>query len=91
MIGPSTQLVPFRTPLPPDRARRIFVGADLAPGAVSGPVMDAIKALPIMKNLPAGVSNKPVGNEKWLGPKLARLLTFRPGDDADRPVPHPAE
>ncbi|MBO0749752.1 MAG: efflux RND transporter permease subunit, partial [Porphyrobacter sp.] len=44
-----------------NQARRVFVGADLAPGAVSGPVTNAIKALPIMKNLPAGVSNKPVG------------------------------
>ena len=50
-----------------NQARRIFVGADLAPGAVSGPVMDAILALPIMKHLPAGVSNAPVGNEKWQG------------------------
>jgi multidrug efflux pump subunit AcrB len=50
-----------------NQARRIFVGADLAPGAVSGPVTNAIKALPIMQHLPAGVSNKPVGNEKWQG------------------------
>ena len=50
-----------------NQARRIVIGADLAPGAVSNPVMDAIKALPIMKNLPAGVSNKPVGDAKWQG------------------------
>jgi multidrug efflux pump subunit AcrB len=35
-----------------NQARRIFVGADLAPGRISGPVMNAIKALPIMQNLP---------------------------------------
>ncbi|MFD1612817.1 efflux RND transporter permease subunit [Sphingomonas tabacisoli] len=29
--------------------------------------------------------------EKWLGPKLGRLLTFKPGDDAHRPATHPAE
>jgi multidrug efflux pump subunit AcrB len=29
--------------------------------------------------------------EKWLGPKLSRLLTFTPGDDVDRPLPQPAE
>jgi multidrug efflux pump subunit AcrB len=57
-----------------NQARRIFVGADLAPGAVSGPVMDAIKALPIMKNLPAGVSNKPVGNEKWQGELVQNFI-----------------
>jgi multidrug efflux pump subunit AcrB len=48
-----------------NQSRRIFVGADLGPGRVKGPVMDAVKALPIMKNLPAGVSNRPVGDEKW--------------------------
>jgi multidrug efflux pump subunit AcrB len=45
--------------------RRIFVGADLAKNAVKGPVMEKIKNLPIMKNLPAGVSNEAVGNDKW--------------------------
>jgi multidrug efflux pump subunit AcrB len=48
-----------------NQQRRIFVGADLASGAVKGPVMNKIKALPIMKNLPAGVSNEAVGNDKW--------------------------
>jgi len=57
-----------------NQARRIFVGADLAPGAVSGPVMDAIKALPIMKNLPAGVSNAPVGDEKWQGELVQNFI-----------------
>ena len=27
--------------------------------------------------------------EKWMGPKLGRFLTFKPGDD--RSAPHPAE
>jgi len=57
-----------------NQARRIFVGADLAPGAVSGPVMNAIKALPIMRNLPPGVSNKPVGNEKWQGELIQNFI-----------------
>ncbi|KRA81496.1 efflux RND transporter permease subunit [Altererythrobacter sp. Root672] len=48
-----------------NQTRRIFVGADLGPGEVKGPVQDAIYALPIMKNLPQGVSNAPVGDEKW--------------------------
>ncbi len=48
-----------------NQARRIFVGADLGPGQVKGPVQEAINNLPIMKNLPAGVSNAPVGDEKW--------------------------
>jgi len=45
--------------------RRIFVGADLAKGAVKGPVMNKIKQLPIMKNLPQGITNEAVGNDKW--------------------------
>jgi multidrug efflux pump subunit AcrB len=57
-----------------NQARRVVIGADLAPGAVSGPVMDAIKALPVMKNLPAGVSNKPVGNEKWQGELVQNFI-----------------
>ena len=48
-----------------NQSRRIFVGADLAPGAVKGDVDAAVKLLPIMQNLPAGISNKPVGDEKW--------------------------
>jgi multidrug efflux pump subunit AcrB len=48
-----------------NQQRRIFVGADLAQGAIKGPVMNKIKDLPIMKSLPAGVSNTAVGNDKW--------------------------
>jgi multidrug efflux pump subunit AcrB len=45
--------------------RRIFVGADLARGAVKGPVMNRINNLPLMKNLPQGVSNQAVGSDRW--------------------------
>jgi multidrug efflux pump subunit AcrB len=45
--------------------RRIFVGADLAKDQVKGPVMQKINNLPIMKNLPQGVSNQAVGSDKW--------------------------
>ena len=45
--------------------RRVFVGADLAPKAVKGDAMKAINELPIMKNLPVGVSNAPIGEEEW--------------------------
>ena len=48
-----------------NQARRIFVGADLGQGQVKGPVMEAIQNLPIMKDLPTGVSNAPVGEDKW--------------------------
>ena len=29
--------------------------------------------------------------ERWLGPKLGRLMTFKPGDDVDHTAPQPAE
>jgi multidrug efflux pump subunit AcrB len=48
-----------------NQSRRVFVGADLGQNQLEGPVMDRIRALPIMQNLPAGVSNRPVGNQRW--------------------------
>ncbi|MBS0483532.1 MAG: efflux RND transporter permease subunit, partial [Proteobacteria bacterium] len=57
-----------------NQSRRIFVGADLAQGAVKGPVMEKIQALPIMKNLPRGVSNAPVGDEKWQGEMIQNFM-----------------
>ena len=45
--------------------RRIFVGADLAPGVVKGTAMEKVNALPTMKNLPTGVSNAPFGEDEW--------------------------
>ena len=48
-----------------NQVRRISVGADLAPGLVSGDVWPKIKALPTMKNLPQGVSELQLGESKW--------------------------
>lgn len=45
--------------------RRVFIGADLPPGVVKGTADAAIKALPIMKNLPQGVSNAAAGEDRW--------------------------
>ena len=45
--------------------RRVFVSADIAPGFASGDVKAAIQQLPIMQNLPTGVSNAPVGADEW--------------------------
>ncbi|MCC6941980.1 MAG: efflux RND transporter permease subunit [Novosphingobium sp.] len=45
--------------------RRVFVGADLPPGVVKGEAMTAINKLPIMKNLPQGVSNTAAGEDKF--------------------------
>ena len=48
-----------------NQSRRVFVGADLAPGVVKGTADKAIKNLPIMQNLPQGVSNAPFGQDEW--------------------------
>ncbi len=48
-----------------NQSRRVFVGADLAEGAVKGPIMEQINKLPIMQDLPAGVSNDAIGEDKW--------------------------
>ena len=45
--------------------RRVFIGADLSPGTVKGTAMTAINNLPVMKNLPVGVSNAPFGEDEW--------------------------
>ena len=44
---------------------RIFIGADFAPGIVSSNADAKINNLPIMKNLPTGVSRAPFGSQEW--------------------------
>ncbi len=44
---------------------RIFVGADFAPGVVNSVADAKINELPIMKNLPTGVSRAPFGSQEW--------------------------
>jgi multidrug efflux pump subunit AcrB len=44
---------------------RIFVGADFAPGVVSSVADAAINKLPVMMNLPTGVSRAPFGSQEW--------------------------
>ena len=48
-----------------DQKARIFVGADLSPNVAKGDAQAKIDKLPIMQNLPAGVSNAPFGEDKW--------------------------
>ncbi|WP_321325997.1 efflux RND transporter permease subunit [uncultured Parasphingorhabdus sp.] len=45
--------------------RRTFVGADLAPDVIKGEAMEQIFDLPIMKDLPTGVSNEAFGEDEW--------------------------
>lgn len=56
-----------------NQERRIFVGADLAPGVVKSEATEAIDALPIMNNLPKGVSNAPFGQDEWQQDMLYNL------------------
>ncbi len=44
---------------------RIFIGADFAPGIVSSDADKKINELPIMENLPTGVSRAPFGSQEW--------------------------
>ena len=48
-----------------NQQNRVFVGADLAPGVVKGTADAAINQLPVMKNLPRGISNAPFGADEW--------------------------
>ena len=48
-----------------NQERRIFIGADLAPGVVKGTAMDEINKLPVMVHLPDGISNAPFGSDRW--------------------------
>ncbi len=55
--------------------RRVFVGVDVAQGVARGTVRTAIDALPIMQNLPTGVSNAPVGADEWQGDLINNFIT----------------
>jgi multidrug efflux pump subunit AcrB len=44
---------------------RVFIGADFAPGIVSSEADKKINKLPIMENLPTGVSRAPFGAQEW--------------------------
>ncbi len=48
-----------------NQIRRVTLGADLAPGLVSGDATSKIDALPTMKNLPQGISKLNLGEAKW--------------------------
>ena len=56
-----------------NQQRRIMIGADLAPGLVSGDAQPKIDALPAIKNLPAGIEKVRFGDQKW---QAELLLNF---------------
>jgi len=50
-----------------NQIRRTAVGADLAPGIVSGDVWPKINNLPTLQHLPQGVQKLNLGDQKWQG------------------------
>ncbi len=56
-----------------NQTRRITVGADLAPGKVTGDAMPKIQALPVLQHLPIGVRQLQIGEAKW---QAELLLNF---------------
>jgi multidrug efflux pump subunit AcrB len=48
-----------------NQTRRLMIGADLAPGALSGEERAKVVDLPEMKNLPQGVEYVQSGASKW--------------------------
>jgi multidrug efflux pump subunit AcrB len=48
-----------------NQLRRLAIGADLAPGFLEGDVSAKVRELPSYKNLPQGVQQMNLGNQKW--------------------------
>ena len=57
-----------------NQVRRIGVGADLAPGLVSGDAYAKIMQLPTMKNMPEGVTKLTLGEQKWQGELIQNFI-----------------
>ena len=56
-----------------NQSRRVFVSADLAPGVAQGTAQEAIDKLPILVDLPAGVTRDAVGAERWQQEMMADI------------------
>ena len=57
-----------------NQQRRILIGADLAPGLVSGDANPKINALPTLTALPAGVEKVTLGQDKWQAELLVNFV-----------------
>jgi multidrug efflux pump subunit AcrB len=57
-----------------NQARRIVIGADLAPGLVTGEALPKIHALPTLSHLPTGVQELNIGSVKWQVEMLQNFL-----------------
>ena len=58
-----------------NQSRRVVIGADFAPEAVQGNVLEEISALPTMKNLPTGVRRISVGEQRFMEEMLTNFAT----------------
>jgi multidrug efflux pump subunit AcrB len=57
-----------------NQQRRVAIGADLAPGLVSGQAQAKVDELPSLKNLPPGVEKVQLGMQKWMGELVANFI-----------------
>jgi multidrug efflux pump subunit AcrB len=57
-----------------NQLRRVTIGADLAPGMVSGEAYRLIHNLPTMRNLPPGVREIVLGQNKWQQEMITNFL-----------------
>jgi multidrug efflux pump subunit AcrB len=57
-----------------NQARRIVIGADLAPGLVTGQALPKVHQLPTLAHLPTGVQELNVGSVKWQVEMLQNFL-----------------
>jgi multidrug efflux pump subunit AcrB len=57
-----------------NQARRIMIGADLAPGLVTGQALPKVHALPTLAHLPTGVQELNIGSVKWQVEMLQNFL-----------------
>jgi multidrug efflux pump subunit AcrB len=57
-----------------NQQRRVAIGADLAPGLVSGEAQAKVDALPSLKNLPPGVEKVQLGMQKWMGELVQNFI-----------------
>ena len=57
-----------------NQQRRVFIGADLAPGVVKSEAVTAIDALPAMRSLPQGVSNTAFGEDRWQAEMIVNVI-----------------
>src|SRR3546814_8041937 len=57
-----------------NQQRQLTIGADLAQGVVSGVAMQDIHNLPLMKNMPLGVHEMSVGQQKWQAEMIKNFI-----------------